>query len=695
MGASKPETSVARWWVAAAVAVFLLAMILQLRGSNSTLPKAAVSTQTQAADSDPAGSSVGPEELAGLEAPKERADPQERLNLPSALGPAKPAAETTRSTPVKGLVRLVIEDNSWLAEDVSGYYITWGQDAASQREVQATDVDPHGGTFLLPSAPASVNEFSLIRLDGLLAKPVQLRSVPAPAPTGSPHPDKAVPSHELTVALEAGATLDWAPSVSTANRTSVTVSLGSASPPHTREVSSFSPRTGLVDSIENVELPLTLPSLQQAEIVWVCAEGMQWRGFNVEPGAERIEVALAIGATIHVLHDEPDAGEELYAWAMEFPSGNVHRKRIDETGRTTFESRPSGAHRVWISRGMDRQDPLATRIVELDLEPGEVIEVDLTTWYAQEHLASLRVRLDGAQELLSSASTRDLMGQPSLGVEAFPISLPGERVSSSPSQGSAPTGRQYARELEAVASNAAVDTYVFQREWLEPGHYRIVARPFAAASEVTLVAGETAEVSINIGELGRVVFNFPDAYASRTYHGWVQSAVGEPKEGALVLVSSGSTAGNNASQHGLSLAPGVYTARLSLPGRRGGAAEVALISDDFSVTTGNITTVELREQPKIAVQVEAVDSATLEPIDLGFEFWARVSIASSLTGKELPRKTELVGTDTAFTGVKVRLTPPAEAVTITPPDSPFWTFDRVEPAVVEEGTKFVLRGVRK
>ncbi|MEM8712287.1 MAG: hypothetical protein AAGG01_15155, partial [Planctomycetota bacterium] len=542
--------------------------------------------------------------------------------------------ETVEALRVTTTVRLTIEPNPWIADASGQLTVHWTSGDQAPQMIRVKKDGRSGGTFKLPAAPKSSEQFSEISLEGLAGTAVQLRELSSAEDADG----NGAPTHELIVALAPGATLDWADGVAAVDRVPVEVSLGGEIPPQSREVYRFGHRAGLVTSVQDIELPIQMPRVLKDEPIWVGARERQWRSFDLRPDTERIEIALSPGATIHVLHDEPEgtgpAEETLHVWALAFPTGSAERRPLASGGRTTLESRPSGRHEVWISRGAMRDSPVASRRVSIEVEPGGRADVDLTSAHAEQNLAGIRVELTGDVAALTAARRQRKRSAAELKVMVRPIA-PRNAVESDASR-RARVQRQ--QTLNAVRLEDP-ERFLFEMNGLEPGEYRVMVTPFGASDEVRLVAGETLRTTLEIAGLGRVVLLLPETVGKGSFHGSMRSADGQLGDPKVIQLGRSSRRGTQHTQLRANVVPGQYTATLYTKLNGDTRKDVVLRSDLFTVTSGETTKVDMTLVEQIEIAIDAVEIGTEEPIALEIEFWSGLSLATELTKKELARTT--------------------------------------------------------
>lgn len=570
-------------------------------------------------------------------------------------------AQESGATRATTEVQILIDENPWLAGNVSNGTLTWGQTEDQVDDYRIRFESPSRGAVALPAPPTATDEFGEMTIEGLALKIDALEVLEPPGGK----------VYRLQASFKAGATLVWAGNAP--SRPPVNVAVGGGLEPPSRKAFSHGNRHGLVESRSGMELPLTLPRLVSQEPVWVGAHGLRWRSFLVDPEAKVVEVQLSPAAAVKVLHDPPAAGETLFVFTTAYPKGTTDSKPFTDGTPVAFTERPATAHEVWITNKDNRKAPPLSRRARLDLVAGETAVVDLTATYADQHLGGLRVRIRGSAETIKLAKGKIV---PSI-----------QRRNE---DGVTPAWERAGNLMKAatdLAGSGPPDPLTFEAVGLEPLLHRVNVAPFGASATCRVVAGETQIMEIDLDESGWVQFVYPEDYDVRGGgFAYLITQTPDPADRVYVSVRTGR-------ETRFPVATGTYIAE------QGTFSESPdhppLASDPFVVQRGVTTEVVLKPRPPMVVEVEARDAITNEPIALDLNFWVDLSAIESASAKSLVRSTSFHGAGDAYRGIQWQLMHTSALAKIVIPDSPFWTFEDLDPFELEHQSTIVLRANAK
>jgi hypothetical protein len=558
------------------------------------------------------------------------------------------------------VVRVTVADNPWLESAWKGR-LAW-RDALGGDDT----VDVVYGYLKLPREPRSSDQFSDLDFTGLAARPLGLTRLDE---VDDPDDLEIAAAFELATELVPGARLVWAPSVPSGERTAVRVVLGTPQPPSTSTSNNSDHNEGLVDEAVEVELPFVLPRVVAPISLWVGAPGRQWRSYLLNADDTRIDVLLTPAAAIRVLHD--GAPGEVVAVAMH--NGMETVAQIEGAQPLEIGDLLTGDHRVWIrpSRGdeplpswvdPDTLDDAQSRIARVTLVAGETTEIDLRAASILADRGGVRVIVPA---LRGDDSVRPITAEPSIWRNA-----------------TATTKRTHCPPLRLTSKSEEGRTY--ELLGLAPGRYTAFVETFAARAEFDVVPGVVTDVEVALDCIGYVRFEWPRELVRN---------ISFPS-----LVPQGDASGREVlplrpnSRELVAVVCGTYSLRaLAL----GSAGDLGLVSDPFVVDPGATTVVTVRAEPVHHVVVTAVDASTDAPIVLDIAFWVAIDARDVATDAEVVGRILPLGAKGAHTAVEWTLHPHADPVRFIVPEHPLWTFEPLEPCVLEDGATITLRATAR
>jgi len=558
-------------------------------------------------------------------------------------------------------VRVLIEPNPWLKESTGSGTISFGTAQGRKESFPFRFDAPHAGEIELPSAPTSLDDFGPVHVAGLTAQVVGL--TPLVSATGS--------VIEVHTAWNDGATLVWDRSVPLADQVLITVAVGGRVSPPSRASYGNMGRVHLVETRSGLRLPFTLPHLQRKELIWVGATGHQWRAFNVSPDVTEVEVELARSGIIHVLHDRPSDSSAQHVFVKSLPQGEMESVRIAGPDPILFTERPAASHDVWVAESHDRKSQRISRLARVEVVAGETVEVDLTSRYEEQQFGGLRVHIHTTKKILESADDR--------------LRLEASRYL---------TSTEAARPWERAGTlirieDGSVGEPVYEMTGLAAGLHRVVMKPFGSRVTDQIVVGEMHDLDLFLDEVGWVEWDLPTEYKKSA--NWVALSTTEARPGDRLWISL-ETDRNRREKTARPVAPGTYVAHVKV---LGGPDLPPLASDPFSIQAGKTTFVEFASVVSWKVHVDARDAATGKPIQLDLKFWVGVSAVNTTTGEAHLGITSFEGGASACTGIHWEFGPIDDPVRVTVPESPFWSFDDVEPLNLEDGSTVTLHAHRR
>ncbi|MEM6672993.1 MAG: hypothetical protein AAF726_09115 [Planctomycetota bacterium] len=585
-----------------------------------------------------------PIELAG--------DEESSQGRSAAQAQAQTQTETTDQKATSSQLTIEVTPSPWLQKAGASVRFHW---TAPGEEATSHSVRLREGRFgpvELEGDPRSIDEFTDVRVSGLQAKALALREEALHGPRSER------PRFTLDVELETGATVVWDDSVAAPDRVPVSLSLGGAVSPPSREVWSFGVRSGLTPYLEEVELPIELPRLVEAESLWVGGPGQAWTAFPVEPESERVAIWQTKGVMIRVTHDRDPAQGDEFAWAMSFPSGDAERSRIVRDGTLLLGPRPSGTLEVWISNGEDTDSPRMTRTARFEASAGETVDVDLTDAYADEHLGRAFVEI---------APTDD-----TLGVARSDVRLDLRRRTEHDPR------YAWLRAGEFEEAAPTVDGgWAYSAKGLEPGDYRVLVQPPAHRIDFRVEPGACARFSVAFDDVGWIEADSPGGSTGSVQHLSLATVESNPRERSYFSLGQGVRTDG---RRRWPVTPGRYAVRNTSFGGKNGWS-----SHPFDVDAGQVVRVALFEREDWDVHVRAKDAETGEPITLDLAFWIRVLAVDTSTGHHCVGSTGFHGTDAAYDGVDWHLERIDRPVEVEIPEHRDWTFEEVEPLFLEDG----------
>lgn len=558
------------------------------------------------------------------------------------------------------VVRVTVAHNPWLESAWKGR-LAW-RDALGGDDT----VDVVYGYLKLPREPRSSDQFSNLDFTGLAAEPLGLTRLDE---VDDPDDLEIAAAFELATELVPGARLVWAPNVPSGERTAVRVVLGGPQPPSDSRLRFRNPNGGLVDDAIEVELPLALPRVTAPTSLWVGAPNRQWRSFAVAPEDTDIEVRLAPTAAIHVLHD----GTRGEVVALAVDNGMETIASIKDTLPIEIGGLLSGEHFVWIRQRGDPWGPLdadanpLTRVARVTLVADVSTEVDLRPAKVLEGRGGVRVFVPATRAALPDHARSPVLV---LWRDA-----------------TATTKRTYCPAPRLVSESDEGCTY--ELLGLAPGRHTALVEAFAARASFDVAPGVVTDVAVEldcIGFVNFVEFLWPRGSQDRTP---------PPLTGGVpydVVTDDGELLTWRRAGNKSPMVCGTYTVRsfMSWSDR-----DVGLTSTSFVVNHDSTTVVTVRAEPVHHVVVAAVDATTNAPIAFDAAFWLAIDARDTATDAEFVARTRPLGPQGAHTAVEWTLHPHADPVRFAVPEHPLWTFEPLEPRVLEDGATITLRATAR
>ncbi|MEZ5980664.1 MAG: hypothetical protein R3F34_20985, partial [Planctomycetota bacterium] len=321
---------------------------------------------------------------------------------------------------------------------------------------------------------------------------------------------------------------------------------------------------------------------------------------------------------------------------------------------SVFDRRPVLGHRVWIET---EQGDALLGPVTVDTVSGGTVEVDLRRDVLLERLGTVRIHVDVDEEVFAPLS-----GDYRVDVLKADPEHP-------------------ARPWTWVASGVPRDPDSKGRDHvatgLEPGRCRVVVRPLSAFADVDVPAGGEIDVTIDMRDLGSVRFRAPEG---ESLVGG-RASVADPEFSDFSRWTSWTLLRGHEDDARLLLA-GSYAGRVGffLSDRK-----VAFVSDPFVVRSGETTAVDLRATPVMTFDVVVRHAETGEVLAFDVAFWVNFVFRSAETGRRVVGPMSFEESGGACTGIEFSVDGPDGDLRLEVPESPFFTFDEVEPFVVEDG----------
>ena len=234
--------------------------------------------------------------------------------------------------PAAGDVRVLVEvvSSEWLSGGPTTLTLQWAEADPPHQKLEVELGDDLRGILHLPVAPTGKEPFSLLAIEGLGLRVEELEALDAGSGA----------AFCLRAALEVGATVKWSSSVPLRHRGPLHLALNSASPGE-----SIAPPPSTEVQAE-WELPLVLPRARRPLVLSASRAGLESREFRVQPATKVVEISLAAGASMEVLHDLTGDGAGASVKIVSFPDGDTEIKAITGADPVVFEGLPACLHEV-------------------------------------------------------------------------------------------------------------------------------------------------------------------------------------------------------------------------------------------------------------------------------------------------------------------------------------------------------------